>query len=118
MLYSSVKVGIIEIDLDHYNIDTMLRLYSSGRVPTFYLPQIINGLIKHFVNEEEIIAAMGHEFPEDHKSEHARLTQVLESKLADWKDGKYDGQKFVEEVREILLLHVTEYDLLLGANDG
>ncbi len=117
MWYSSIKVGIVEIDMDHYNIDTMLQLYSSDRVPEFYLPQIINGLIKHFDTEEKIIAGMGREFPAEHKIEHSRLIQLLNDKLAIWKDGDLVGKDFVEQVREILLLHVTEYDVLLGNNN-
>lgn len=116
MWYSSIKVGIVEIDMDHYNIDTMLRLYSSDRVPEFYLPQIINGLIKHFDTEEKIIASMGRDFPENHKIEHSRLTQLLNEKLTTWKDGSLAGKVFVAEVREILLLHVAEFDVFLNNN--
>ncbi|OQY17079.1 MAG: hypothetical protein B6I36_09465 [Desulfobacteraceae bacterium 4572_35.1] len=117
MWYSSVKVGIVEIDMDHYNIDTMLQLYSSDRVPESYLPQIISALIKHFDTEEGIIDRMGHEFPQEHKDEHANLTKVLEAKLTNWQAGDLDGKDFVEEVRQLLLLHVAEYDVLLGDGD-
>ena len=114
MWYSSIKVGIVEIDMDHYNIDTMLQLYSSDRIPESYLPQIINALIKHFDTEEGIIDRMGHKFPPDHKIEHANLTKTLEAKLVNWRAGDFNGKEFVEDVRQILLLHVAEYDVLLG----
>ncbi len=115
MWYSSVKIGIVEIDMDHCNIDTMLRLYSSGQVPAGYLPQIINGLIKHFAHEEEIIAGLGREFPEDHKQEHLRLAKLLEEKMAKWKANEVTDKEFAEELRAMLLLHVTKFDVLLEA---
>lgn len=114
MWYSSVKVGIVEIDMDHYNIDTMLQLYSTDRIPKSYLPQIINALIKHFDTEEGIIDRMGHEFPQDHKIEHDNLAKGLKAKLVNYQAGDFDGKDFVEEVREILLLHVAKFDVLLG----
>ncbi len=114
MWYSSVKVGITEIDMEHSNIDTMLQLYFSGRIPEAYLEQIIGSLIKHFRHEEEIIAALGHDFPIDHQREHLRLTRQLESMIADWKAGLLAGKKLAEDVRASLLLHVTEFDIALN----
>ena len=117
MWYSSIKVGIVEIDMDHYNIDTMLQLYSSDRIPESYLPQIIRALIKHFDTEEGIIDRMGREFPQDHKAEHANLAKALAAKLANYQAGDFDGKDLVEEVRQSLLLHVAEFDVLLGDGD-
>ncbi len=114
MWYSSVKVGIAEIDMDHSNIDSMLQLYFADRIPQGYLGQILASLIKHFSFEEDVVAGLGHEFPPDHKQEHQRLTETLEKMLADWREGKVEGKIIAEDVRSMLLLHVVEFDVKLG----
>lgn len=118
MWYSTTKVGITEIDMDHSNIDTMLQLYFSDRIPKTYLEQIIRSLVRHFDHEEEVIAGLGREFPADHKLEHARLSQLLEEMLVAWKENKLDGNDSAEEVRSLLLLHVVEFDIQLGKSSG
>ena len=114
MWYSSVKVGIAEIDMDHSNIDSMLQLYFADRIPQNYLGQILLSLIKHFTFEEEVVAGLGHEFPPEHSQEHQRLTALLQKMIVDWQAGKIDGKMAAEEVRSLLLLHVTEFDVDLG----
>ncbi len=114
MWYSATKVGITEIDMDHSNVDTMLQLYFSGRIPEAYLEQIIRNLIKHFDREEEVVAGLGREFPADHKREHARLTQLLEKRLVDWKADQLEGNELAEQVRSLLLLHVVDFDVALA----
>ena len=118
MWYSSIKVGITEIDMDHSNIDTMFQLYFAGRIPKAYLKQIISSLIRHFDHEEEIITGLGREFPAVHKLEHTNLTKRLRAMLADWKTDKLDGKEFAEKVRALLLLHVAEFDIHLGESTG
>ena len=114
MWYSSIKVGIIDIDMEHSNIDTMLQLYFADRIPESYLKQIIVSLINHFDHEEEIITDLGHTFPETHKQEHAHLKEILEEKLLDWEADKLDGKEFADELRVLLLRHVIEFDVFLG----
>ena len=114
MWYSSVKVGIAEIDMDHSNIDSMLQLYFADRIPQNYLGQILSSLIKHFSFEEEVVARLGHEFPLQHKREHQRLEALLEEMIAAWQAGEVDGRIVAEEVRSLLLVHVTEFDAELG----
>ncbi len=114
MWYSSVKVGIAEIDMDHSNIDSMLQLYFADRIPQNYLGQILSSLIKHFTFEEEVVVELGHEFPPEHKQEHQRLTALLEEMIAGWQAGRIDGKTAAEEVRSLLLVHVTEFDVVLG----
>jgi len=114
MWYSSVKVGIAEIDMDHSNIDSMLQLYFADRIPENYLGQILSSLIRHFTFEEEVVAELGREFPPEHRQEHQRLVALLEEMTIDWQAGKIDGKMAAEEVRSLLLLHVTEFDVELG----
>ncbi len=115
MWYSSTNVGILEIDMDHNNIDTMLQLYFSGRVPEAFLENIIDGLLRHFVHEERVIIELGREFPSVHKAEHERLSEILEKKVAEWKAKKLDGKVLAEEVRNLLLIHVVDFDVKLGS---
>jgi len=114
MWYSSIKVGIAEIDMDHSNIDSMLQLYFADRIPKKYLGQILSSMIKHFSFEEDVVARLGHDFPADHHQEHQRLAQLLETMISDWQAGELDGQAVAEDVRALLLRHVTEYDIKLG----
>lgn len=85
MWYSATKVGIMEIDMDHSNVDTMLQLYFSGQPPKAYLENIIDGLIRHFAHEEKVIVRLGQDFPVEHIAEHQRLTEVLKKMVAQWK---------------------------------
>lgn len=114
MWYSATKVGILEIDMDHSNIDTMLQLYFHQQAPSGFLENIVDGLIRHFVHEEDIIDRLGHPFPEGHKIEHQRLTGILQERIADWKAGSVEGTALAEEIRSLLLLHVAEYDVKLA----
>ena len=115
MWYSRIKVGILEIDMDHCNIDTMLQLYFAGTVTEAYLENVIDALIAHFGHEEDVIVQMGLTFPEEHRVEHQRLIRFLESLIDQWKAGKADGKSLADDVRTLLLHHVSEYDVKLSA---
>ncbi len=113
MWYCATQIGISEIDMDHQNIDAMLELCFTGHVPEVALKNVIVGLIRHFKHEEEVIVALGREFPADHQAEHMVLTQYFEELQNDWQEGKMTGKELAETLRIKLLLHVTEYDLKL-----
>lgn len=117
MWYGETRVGIMEIDMDHSNVDTMLQLYFAGRTPESYLENIIDGLIRHFSHEENIIARLGRQFPAEHKAEHQRLTPLLNGMVADWNAGKIEGKDVAEEARALLLIHVAEFDLKLNSSN-
>lgn len=112
--YSATQVGIVDIDLDHHNIDIMLQLYFTGNCPESALLAIIDGLTNHLPHEEKIIADLGRSFPEDHKREHERLTVELEKMKIQWEAGEIEGQRLAESIREILLFHVSNFDVFLG----
>lgn len=114
MWYSKIKVGILEIDMDHNNIDTMLQLYFAGTVTEAYLENVIDALIAHFDHEEQVIVQLGRAFPPEHKAEHERLVRLLETLIDEWKAKKIDGQELAENVRNVLMLHVAEFDIKLG----
>lgn len=114
MWYSTTKVGIMDIDMDHSNVDTMLQLYFHEQVPQNFIVNIVEGLIKHFTHEEEIVEKMGFDFPRDHRDEHERLTKVLLERVDDWNAGSVGGKDLAEEIRSVLLLHVAEFDIKLA----
>ena len=116
MWYSATKVGILEIDMDHHNIDMMLQLYFSGRCPDSSLSAVIDGLCTHFLHEEQIIADLGRTFPEEHQQEHERLTAILKEMGSDLEEGTLEGMELAEKIREILLIHVDKFDAPLGQN--
>ena len=113
MWYSATRVGILEIDMDHGNIDTMLQLYFAGKVPEAFLENIFTGLVRHFEHEERIIAELGRTFPADHSAEHKRLQALLAVLLDDWRAAKLTGKELAERLRAMLLFHVTEFDVKL-----
>lgn len=113
MWYSATKIGIMEIDMDHSNVDTMLQLYLDGQTPREYLGDIVDGLIRHYSHEEEVIGDMGYQFPQAHLDEHVRLTNLLKKRVDDWKNDRIEEKDLAEEVRAILLLHVAEFDVKL-----
>lgn len=117
MWYSTTKIGIMEIDMDHSNVDTMLQLYSHGQAPQGYLGNIVDGLIRHYSHEEEVIVRMGYQFPQNHSDEHARLASLLKRRVDDWKNDRVDGKDLAEEIRAILLLHVAEFDVELVGSE-
>jgi hemerythrin len=114
MWYGATKVGIIDIDTDHANVDTMLQLYFSGVVDERYLKDIVLGLCRHFDHEVHIIETEGGTFPQRHRDEHERLKVYLNDMLVANKLGELDGQALAEEVRDLLLLHVVDFDLGLA----
>jgi hemerythrin len=113
MWYGSTKVGILDIDTDHGNIDMMLQLYYSGDVDDNYLEDIVFGLYRHFDHEINVIESLGGIFPQSHKEEHQRLKDHLSLSLDDVKSGKIAGRVLAEEIRSLLLLHVVDFDLEL-----
>ena len=113
MWYSTTQVGIYEIDMDHQNIDTMLEMCLSGHFPEDVLENTIIGMVRHFRHEEDVITAMGHEFPADHHHEHEQLAKDFLALQKDWQAGKITGKELAEALRVKLLVHVTEYDLKL-----
>jgi hemerythrin len=115
MWYGSTRVGILDIDADHANIDTMLQLYFSGVVDESYLEKIILGLFRHFDHEIKVVEALGGTFPQRHRDEHQRLKDYLSRALATVKSGGLGGQALADEVRGLLLLHVVDFDLELAA---
>jgi hemerythrin len=113
MWYSTTKIGIMEIDMDHSNVDTMLQLYFHGQAPREYLENIVDGLIRHYSHEEEVIVCLGYQFPQNHRDEHVRLASLLKRRVDDWKNDRVVGNDLAEEIRAILLLHVAEFDVKL-----
>ena len=114
MWYSATKIGIADIDLEHGNIDTMLSMILSGKVDQHLVVKLIDVLINHFQNEEEIIRKMGRTFPEVHHAEHEKLTEALISKKQEWLAGEVVDLELAQELKLILQSHVAEFDALLN----
>ncbi len=113
MWYGATKVGILEIDMDHNNVDLLLMHYFSSPENERYLEQIVQGLLRHFDHEVHVIESLGGEFPQKHRDEHQRLSTFLNKALDEVRLGKRSGHSLAEEIRSLLLLHVVDFDIEL-----
>ncbi len=114
MWYGATKVGILEIDVDHNNVDLLLLHYFSSPENEGYLEQIVQGLIRHFDHEIHVIESLGGQFPQKHRDEHQRLSNLLQNALDEVGQGKRSGHSLAEEIRSILLLHIIDFDIELA----
>jgi hemerythrin-like metal-binding protein len=114
MWYSATKIGIAAIDMEHSNIDTMLSMILLNSVDSQLIGKLIEALIRHFQNEEEIIRKKGQAFPENHLAEHEKLKDALLIKKQLWEVGELDPLELAQEIKQCLISHVTEFDKLLG----
>ena len=113
MWYSATQIGIPEIDMDHQNIDAMLRLCFSGQVSEAALTSVIVGLLRHFEHEEAVIRDLGHDFPAEHHAEHQKFAETVRALEADWQAGKITGRDLAETLRLKLMSHVMAFDVKL-----
>ena len=116
MWYSATKIGIPSIDMEHGNIDTMLSMIISGKVHQQFVGNLIDALLNHFESEEEIIRNLGKPFPEDHHVEHEQLSEQLLVKRREWSAGEIDAIILAQEVKLLLMSHVSEFDKFLGTD--
>ncbi len=108
--YSATKIGIAAIDMEHGNIDTMLSMIISNTIEHKLIGRLIDAMINHFQSEENIILNMGRVFPEEHRAEHKKLTEVLLKKKQEWSKGILDALTLAHEIKQVLILHVAEFD--------
>jgi|GEM_PF-1508933 len=119
MYYSIFTVGDVDIDQEHTNIDFMLTSLNSvspDQLPAL-LEKLIDAVIQHFVNEEEICSERGYNMIESHKATHHRLTEELLAMKATLHSTSADIKTYPGILQEILKTHILEFDRYLKSPD-
>lgn len=118
MWHGAVKIGVNELDLDHANIDYIIRSILE-RCGSDLVIQLVPAFLAHIEHEEKIIAAMDRKFPAEHKKEHRHIAVVLHLLEAERNKNMIDDYKFAQEVKTLLTLHVLDFDTkLLQTTEG
>lgn len=117
MWYSARKVGITQIDMEHENIDTLLRLALDNPEGDLLALKAIDGLSNHLLHEEYIIEEEeGRAFPPLHREAHKRFAKLLKELRLKVVKGELSGAEVALLMIDELEQHVLTYDLLLDPN--
>jgi hemerythrin-like metal-binding protein len=109
MWYSALSVGILEIDLQHANIDQILsELTDHNRQEV--VNRITDALIRHFKAEEMLCAEKDLHMSEDHKKEHVRLTEMLQNLKQQMQKVNPDREAVLRTYSDLIVEHVTRFD--------
>ena len=114
MWYSRFSTGLPEIDIQHANIDMLLRLYMAESKPDekeLWLNQIVSAIRNHFQFEE---LYFGNHFPEEHRKEHRLLLQQLIERTDNHRKETLDQSAYVKAAQDMLVTHVRIFDMPLG----
>lgn len=108
-IYGLKKIGILEIDLDHSNIDKFLTTAMEVGFEEKSFDKLCNAIIDHFEHEENICKRLKLNMTDEHLEEHRRLTQVL--KNLSYSDKS--EEEYLLFFKCLLINHVNEYDSLI-----
>jgi hemerythrin len=110
MWYSKLSTGILEVDNQHGNIDSVTMLYEKdedSKNEKKWLEMIFNTIRLHFEFEEVLF---NNKMPSEHLEEHRKLTEHLKILLTKREKQKISKLNFINSIRELLISHVTEFD--------
>jgi hemerythrin-like metal-binding protein len=117
MWYTTLSVGVLEIDLQHANIDQLLfELTDENRM--LVVDRITNALIRHFLAEERLCAEQGLLMTDEHRREHERLSGVLRMLQDQIKKEDPDRETILRTYSNILVEHVTRFDAFIGDTEA
>lgn len=109
MWYSTLSVGVLEIDLQHANIDqVLLELKEHNVLET--VDRVTGALVLHFQAEEILCAGKGLHMSADHREEHVRLVEVLKVLQQQVHDENPDCETVLRTYSNLLVDHVTRFD--------
>ena len=118
MKYSSYKIGILEIDIQHANIDFLLtelakegleKEVSGKKVDIFR-----NALALHFDFEEKWAYTKNKNFDSDHLKAHKELLEKLNELSNQQKDNNLNMYEIGLILKMELLKHVQNHDIKLN----
>jgi len=109
MWYSTLSVGVLEIDLQHANIDqVLLELTNNNMQET--VDRVTGALVLHFQAEERLCAEKGLHMSADHEKEHVRLVEILKKLQQQIHDETPDCETVLRTYSNLLVQHVTLFD--------
>jgi hemerythrin-like metal-binding protein len=110
MWYSALSTGILEIDTQHGDIDSILQLYENSETVDSeekWLRVLLTSIEAHFEFEEVLF---GDKFPQDHREKHAELLEVAHRQVALHRSGALQRPTLIGFFRKMLFEHVTTFD--------
>ena len=110
MWYSKLSTGILEVDNQHGNIDSVTILYENDKDSTNeqkWLDMIFNTIRLHFEFEEVLFS---NKMPSEHLEEHRELTDHLRLILAKREKQEISKLDVISSIRGLLISHVTDFD--------
>ncbi len=119
MKYSSYKTGILEIDVQHANIDYLLtELEKEGLekdVSEEKFEILKNTLVQHFDFEEKWAQTNNKNFDADHLKSHKLILEKLIELYGQYTKNKLNMYGISLAVKMELLKHVQNHDMKLNS---
>ena len=119
MRYSSYKIGILEIDIQHSNIDYLLtELAKDGlekEVSEEKFELLRNALVHHFDFEEKWSQTNNKNFDTDHLESHKKLLEKLNGLHNQFAKKELSLCEISLSMKMELLKHVQNHDMRLEA---
>ncbi len=117
MRYSSYKIGILEIDVQHANIDYLLtELAKEGLekgVSEEKFELLRNALVHHFDFEEKWAQTNNKNFDAEHLKSHKKLLEKLNDLSAQFTKKELNMCEISLTMKMELLKHVQNHDMRL-----
>ncbi|MDP6923174.1 MAG: hypothetical protein R2568_08990 [Candidatus Scalindua sp.] len=119
MRYSSYKIGILEIDIQHSNIDYLLtELAKDGlekEVSEDKFELLRNALVHHFDFEENWSQTNNKNIDADHLKSHKKLLEKLNELHNQFKKNELNMCEISLTMKMELLKHVQNHDMRMKA---
>ena len=119
MRYSSYKTGILEIDIQHANIDFLLSELAKEELEDKAKEEIYeilkDTLAFHFDFEEEWTKTNNKNFDPDHQKSHKELLEKLNKLKIQYTNKKLNMYEISLALKMELMKHVQDHDMKLKA---
>ncbi len=117
MKYSSYKTGILEIDIQHSNIDFLLSELAKEELENRAKEDIYEilkeALVFHFDFEEEWSKTNKKKFDSDHRKSHKELLKKLDEWKTQYTKKKMNMYEIGLAISMMLVKHVQDHDVKL-----
>ncbi len=119
MKYSSYKTGILEIDIQHVNIDYLLSELAKEELENKAKEEIYealqDNLALHFDFEEEWTKKNNKEFDPGHQKSHKELLEKLNEMKIQYTNKELNMYEISLTFKIALVKHVQNHDIKLNA---